>query len=90
MKRIAVLLAAVLTACTTTTGVVSTGGDTYMVAGETQSTSPHEVTADLYRQANAYCAERKKEFKALSLVDKAGNFGRLASSKLDFKCVESQ
>jgi hypothetical protein len=90
MKRIAALLGAVLTACNSTTGVVSTGGDTYMVAGETRSTSPHEVTAQLYREAIAYCAERKKEFKTVGLADKPGNFARLASSKLDFTCVEKK
>ena len=90
MKRIASLLTAALTACgTTTTGVVSTGPETFMVAGITDARSPDGVTAELYRGAIAYCAEQKKELKSLGLTDRVGSAGR-ASAKLDFKCVEKQ
>ena len=92
MKRITLLLSAALTACasTTTTGVVSTGADTYMVAGTSDDRSPDGVTAELYRSAVAYCAEQKKELKSLGLTDRVGSSARRASAKLDFKCVEKQ
>jgi hypothetical protein len=91
MKRIALLLTAALTACgTKTTGVVSTGPDTYMLAGTSNDRSPDGVTAELYRGASAYCAEQKKQLKSLGLTDRVGSSARRASAKLDFKCVEKE
>lgn len=91
MKQISLTFLVLLTACASSTGVVSTGPNTYMVvgtAGSFGSNSADKVAADLYREASAYCAEQKKEMMRVTVGGRDGNFGRLASSKLEFKCVE--
>lgn len=88
MKRVPMIL--VLLAGCASTGVVSTGPDTYMIARTdgAPGTSGAEVTAGLYREANAFCAEQKKQ---LITINVAGldykPFVRLANSKLDFRCA---
>src|SRR5262245_16285321 len=78
-----------LAACgTSSSGVVSTGTETFMIAGEGRSRSADTVSADLYREATAYCADQKKNLKVIKTSGRDGNFGRNASSRLDFTCVD--
>jgi len=81
-----ILLMIALAGCAiTNTGVVSTGPDTYLIASDA---SGAEVTAGLYREANAFCAEQKKQLITINVT--ALNripFVRNASSKLEFRCV---
>lgn len=92
MKKTSVMFLVLLTACASSSGVVSTGQDTYMIvgtAGNFGSNSADAVSVELYREATAYCAERKKKFIRVNVAGRDGNFGRNASSKLEFKCVEN-
>lgn len=72
------------------TGVVSTGVDSYMIAkgGGGPGATGAEMSADLYREANAFCASQKKQFERISVTEKDNTpFVRAASSKIEFRCV---
>jgi hypothetical protein len=89
MKNALGILALILTGCSST-GVVPTGPDTYMLAktGGAPGTSGAEVTADLYREANAFCADQKKQLMTVTVTAQDWKpFVRLANSKLEFRCV---
>jgi hypothetical protein len=89
MKNVFLFMSLVLVGCSST-GVVSTGPDTYMVAksGGGPGASGAEISADLYREANAFCAEQKKQFMRISVSEQDNKpFVRLANAKLEFRCV---
>jgi hypothetical protein len=89
MKKAFVLMGLVITGCSST-GVVSTGPDTYMVAksGGGPGASGAEISADLYREANAFCAAQKKQFVRISVTEQDNKpFVRQANAKLEFRCV---
>lgn len=88
MKRVPMIL--ILLAGCASTGVVSTGPDTYMIAkrGGPELGPGAEITADLYREANAFCAEQKKQLITIKVTALDGRvFVRPASSHLEFRCV---
>ena len=87
--RTAILLVGLALAGCSSTGVVSTGADTYMIAksGGGPGATGAEMSADLYREANAFCAEQKKQFVRISVTEQDNKpFVRLANSKLEFRC----
>lgn len=89
MKTSIVLAGLVFAGCSST-GVVSTGSDTYMVAksGGGPGASGAEMSADLYREANAFCAEQKKQFVRISVTERdIKPFHGPANAKLEFRCV---
>lgn len=89
MKNVFVVVGLFLAGCSST-GVVSTGPDTYMVAksGGGPGASGAEMSADLYREANAFCAAQKKQFVRISVTEQDNKpFVRLANAKLEFRCV---
>lgn len=89
MKNAFLIVGLVLTGCSST-GVVSTGPDTYMIAksGGGPGASGAEMSADLYREANAFCAEKKMQFMRISVTEQDNKpFVRLANAKLEFRCV---
>ncbi len=90
MRMFQVLITTVFLAACASTGVVSTGPDTYMIAksGGIEMGSGAEVTADLYREANAFCAEQKKQLMTIKVTAlDSKTFVRKASSELQFRCV---
>jgi hypothetical protein len=51
-------------------------------------TSGGEVTAGLYREANAFCADQKKQLVTVNVTALDWKpFVRLANSKLEFRCL---
>ena len=89
MKKTFGILVLVLTGCSST-GVAPTGPDTYMLAktGGAPGTSGAEVTADLYREANSFCADQKKQLITVNVTAQDWKpFVRLANSKLEFRCA---
>ena len=83
------LLMAVLAGCASS-GVIPAGPDTYIVSGQSATGfhSGASVTADLYREANAYCAGIKKQFLPISVNSRDGVPGRaFANSELQFRCL---
>ena len=88
--KIAIVLAGLIFVGCSSTGVVSIGTDTYMVAksGGGPGATGAEMSADLYREANAFCAEQKRQFVRVSVIERDNKpFVRLANSKLEFRCV---
>ena len=90
MKKLILIAAFGLSGCAST-GVVSIGADTYMIAkggGGPGATGP-EMSADLYREANAFCATQEKQFERISVTEKDNTpFVRAASSKIEFRCIK--
>jgi hypothetical protein len=85
------LLASALVLCGCSTGIVPTGGNTYMI-GITGSTLTHETSlkAECYKQASAFCAARNLVMVPVSTSGRDGNpvpFGKGASCELIFKAV---
>ncbi len=73
------------------TGIVPTGENKYMVSdtdiGDTWSDG-NKVLAKLYRDANAFCAERNRVVETISEESAPGRvFVRNASATLRFRCV---
>ena len=91
MKNTFALVGLVLAGCSSTggsSGVVSTGLDTYMVANSRGKTSGAAMSAELYREANEFCAAQKKQFARINVTEQDYKaFVRHASSKLEFRCV---
>jgi hypothetical protein len=83
------VIALSVSACST--GIVSTGGNTYMVA-HSGSTLTHEASlkAKCYEEANAFCAARGLDMVPVSTAGRDGNpvpFGKGASCELIFKAI---
>lgn len=88
---IAALLVAAIAGCAST-GVVPTGQDVFMLAktGGAPGMSGAEVTADLYREANAFCTQKHRQMETIKVTEHDWRaFVRMASSKLEFRCVAS-
>ena len=83
------IVLSLLSGCAST-GVVSTGPDTYMIAktAGAPGTSGGEVTADLYREANAFCIGQNRQLLTVHVTALDWKpFVRLANSKLEFRCL---
>lgn len=85
MKYLFVLL--LVSGCASNTGVVPIGDGAYMISGSAPATSGGEVTASLYRDANAYCAEQKKTLSTVGTKSRDAGFGRLGNAEIQFRCV---
>lgn len=85
MKYLFVLL---LAGCASNTGVVPVGDGVYMLSGSAPAASGGEVTASLYREANAYCAEQKKTLSTVGTKSRDAGLGRLGNAEIQFRCVE--
>lgn len=87
MKRTIIFL---LIAGCGTSGVVPMGPDTFMISGSS-STGFHSggsVTADLYREAGAYCAAQGKKLVPVNQNSRDGVPGRaFANAELQFRCL---
>ena len=93
MKKAFGIVPMLLAACAnSSTGVVSTGPDTYMIAKTGGfGVSGAEVSADLYREANAFCTQQNRQFLRISLNERDKRpFVRAANSKLEFRCTPTK
>lgn len=90
MKRGALLLVISLAACSST-GVVPLDAGTYMVAKKSAAGvfgTPDGVRADIYTEANEFCARTGKTVETVSIEVKAAiPFVRTGSAMLQFRCV---
>jgi hypothetical protein len=76
------------TACAST-GVVPMDGNTFMIAKKSAQFGagpPVMVQADVYREANEYCAKENKEVETVKLDIVNSGFGRAGSVSLEFRC----
>ncbi len=89
MKKRLVILALVLTGCSST-GVVPMDKDTYMLATRSAQAGfgpPIGAKADVYREANDFCAKQNKKLETVKLDMTNSGFARPASVSLEFRCV---
>lgn len=88
MKYILAVVAVVLVSCSST-GVVPMDGGTYMIAKRSAQAGfgpPNGVKADVYREANAFCAKEHKTVETVNLEMTDSGFGRPGSVSLQFRC----
>jgi hypothetical protein len=93
--RFSVLLnlisATILSSCASS-GVVPMGEGKYILSKKSAGcgfSSGEGTKVDLYKEAGEFCAERKKEVKAVDAVSRDGvPFVRCASAELQFQCVD--
>lgn len=94
MKKAFGIVPMLMAACasSSSTGVVSTSPDTYMIAKSGGfGVSGAEVSADLYREANAFCAQQNRQFLRISLNERDKRpFVRAANAKLEFRCMTTK
>ena len=77
------------TACSST-GVVPMDRDTYMVSKRTPKigfVNADDEKAEVYRQANDFCARQNKQVETVKLDMVPSGFARQASASLEFRCV---
>jgi hypothetical protein len=90
MKRIIplILLLAIQVSCTTS-NVISTGPDTYMVTSSGAGFSTASVKENVFEKANKYCEERGLVMVPVSFSSEPGRMGRNApSADLTFKALK--
>lgn len=84
----AAIAVATLSGCGTTTGIVKISEDTYMLAKQDATVwSGAGVKAELYKEANEFCAKSGKKFVQVSntSVD-AVSKQSMAGAEIQFKC----
>lgn len=89
MKRYVVPIVILLSACSST-GVVPMDKDTYLVSKRSAQVGFGPATgakADLYEEANAFCAKQNKAVETVNLETTPSGFARPASASLQFRCV---
>ena len=85
------LLTALISGCSTSSGVVSVGQDTYMVARTHKGTggSAAPVKADALKEADDYCKKHGKVMKLIKTVQKDMKpFQSDAAAEVYFKCLD--
>lgn len=88
MKYIVAVVAVALVSCSST-GVVPMDGGTYMIAKRSAQAGfgpPNGVKADVYREANAFCAKEHKTVETVNLEMTDSGFAKPGSVSLQFRC----
>ena len=88
MKHIVIFLILLFTACSST-GVVPMDKGTYMIAQRSAQVGfgpPTAVKADVYKEANEFCAKKQKVVKTLNLKVTNSGFAKPGNVSLEFKC----
>jgi len=90
MKRILILVVALILAACTSTGVVSKGDETYTIGKKISrvfSGSPEDVRFDLYQEAAYFCSTERKAVETIKL-EIAPDSGLLKPGNvfLEFRC----
>jgi hypothetical protein len=84
----AVIVTVLISGCTTSSGVVSTGPDTYMIARtEWGFRGPAKVKAAAIKEADAYCKKHGKVIKVTKTVEIGLKFGSEPAAEVYFKCL---
>jgi hypothetical protein len=88
MTRAAALLI-VLSACGSVAKPVSLGSGTYLITGTGawSWTSGATVQAELYKEANAFCAKQGKELMPTGGSQRDGGFAQFGLADLQFRCL---
>lgn len=90
MKALLTLLLCVGLSGCTSTGVIHMDKDTFMIAKRSAQLGfgqPVGAKADVYREANEFCAKQNKEVETVECNMQNSGFGRPGSVSLQFRCV---
>ncbi len=77
-----------LSGCSST-GVVQTDGGRYMIAKKSAQVGfgpPIGVRAEVYQEANNFCAQQNKTVETINLELTNAGFARSAAATLEFRC----
>ena len=88
MRYIYILLALMFVACSST-GIIRMDSGTYMISKRSAQFGfgpPVGARADVYNEANEFCAKEKKEVETVNLDMTDSGFGRPGSVSLRFRC----
>jgi putative hemolysin len=88
MNRLCLVLSVTLSACASTTGVVSTGKNTYMIAREDNgpTASIGAIKASTFKEAGAFCAGQGKSLQVVKESDTPRSLGQFPQTTLHFAC----
>lgn len=78
-----------LTAGCSSTGIVQTDADKYLIAKKSPQVGfgpPIGVRAEVYQEANEFCAKENKVVETIDLELTDGGFARSAAASLQFRC----
>ncbi len=87
-KAYSMMMVLALAACSST-GVVPMDGNTYVVSKRSAQVGfgPADgAKADIYREANDFCAKQNKTVETVSLQMTDSGFAQPASASLQFRC----
>lgn len=89
MKKLILLATISLTACAST-GIIPVGKDTYMVSKRSAQAGfgpPVGARADLYKEANEFCAKTGKTLETVKSEMTNSGFAKPGSASLEFRCT---
>lgn len=91
MRLFTFALTVVLAGCASTTGVISTGGDTFSVAREDNgpTASLANIKAAAYNDANTFCAGQGKTMQLIESRDTPRSLGQFPQVEVRFRCVKA-
>lgn len=92
MKNIILLTVVALGGCASHTGIVPTGGGSYMIAKQQATGFPGlgNMKAEIIGESSRFCAESGKELQIISAHDSPPPyiFGNYPRSEVSFTCVK--
>lgn len=89
MKHYTAAMAIALSACATT-GVIPMDKDTYILGKRSAQLGfgpPVGAKAEVYEEANAFCAKQSRSVETVSFESVDSGFARPGSVSLQFRCV---
>ena len=84
-----VIIASMFLAACSSTGVVPMDGGKFMIAQRSAQVGfgpPDGVKADVYKEANHFCAEQTKKVKTINLEVTNSGFAKPGNVSLEFSC----
>ncbi|QJE00481.1 hypothetical protein HH212_11000 [Massilia forsythiae] len=83
------LLVVALAGCASTTGVISTGANQYMISREDNgpTASLGSLKAATMKDASAHCAAQDKTMQILRETDTPRSLGQFPQTTLHFTCI---
>jgi len=88
MKKLLICSALLLTACSST-GVVPMDDGVYMIAQRSAQVGfgpPDAVKAEVYEEANEFCAQSNKKVETVNLEMTDSGFAKPGNVSLEFRC----
>lgn len=92
MNKIIFLALLLLAGCSTNSGIIADGKETYIVivSGGNRFSSSSDLKIEAYKNANAYCRQFEKQIETVSEKSvQAGVLASVAEAELKFKCISN-